>query len=203
MTPTSLPLLVVFLGSFLEGELVIVAGAILSARQGAGMTPWEIGGAAVAGTMVGDQLVYWIGRLVKDPQDFELRGRRLLDDRRTRVLEESLESHGMQAVFLFRYAFGLRTLGYFVAGVLRMSYIRFFVADLAGSGTWVAILVALGYGVGRPILRALREGWALAITVPVALVIVWAVIRIQRRLESASTRYASRSDEGSSMEESP
>lgn len=200
MSPASGPLIVVFLGSFLEGELVIVAAAILSARVGSGITPWEVGVAAVAGTMLGDQLVYWVGRLVKDPHGFELRGRRLLDDDRVGALEKSLESHGIEAVFLLRYAFGLRTLGYFVAGVLRMPYARFFGADLAGSGSWVAILVALGYGVGRPILRALREGWGLAVTVPVALVLVWGVIRVQCRLKGSPTRYTSRVDEELSME---
>ena len=183
MNPTSFPLVAVFLGSLLEGELVIVAAALLSARRGSNLTPWAVAAAATLGTIVGDQTMYWLGRLVKDPYTFEIRGRRLLEGKRVEMLEHNLEAHGMKAVFLFRYAFGLRTVGYFLAGALRMPYGRFCVADTAGSASWVAILVALGYAVGLPILRALREGWALALTLPVALLLVWGVIRLQRRFD--------------------
>lgn len=182
MRPVSV-LIAVFLGSLLEGELVIVAGAMLSARQGASLTPWTVALAATLGTMAGDQAVYWLGRALKDPYQFEFRGRRVLEGARVEALQRNLEAHGMKAVFLFRYAFGLRTVGYFLAGTLRMHYGRFSLADSAASVTWVGILVALGYLVGRPILHALREGWALAIGIPVALLLVWLVIRIQRRFE--------------------
>jgi membrane protein DedA with SNARE-associated domain len=94
----------------------------------------------------------------------------------------------MQAVFLFRYAFGLRTAGYFLAGALRMPYGRFFLADTAGSASWVAVLVLLGYWVGRPILRALREGWGLAVTIPVAVLLAWGLIRLQRRVDGRGSR---------------
>ena len=181
----SFPLVAVFLGSLLEGEIVIVAGALLSARPGTSFTPWGVAAAATLGTMLGDQICSWLGRLVKDPYSFEIRGRRLLGGHRTEVLQRSIEDHGMKAVFLFRYAFGLRTAGYFLAGALRMPPVRFTLADAAGSSTWVGILVGLGYLVGRPILRALREGWALLVTVPVALLLAWGLIRLQRRFEAA------------------
>lgn len=188
MSLGSFPLLAVFLGSLLEGEMVIVAGAMLSTRQTTSFTPGGVAVAAILGTMLGDQICYWLGRLVKDPYSFRLRGRRVLEGRRTEVLRRSIEDHGMKAVFLFRYAFGLRTAGYFLAGALRMPALRFTLADAAGSSTWVGILVALGYLVGRPILRVLREGWALLVTLPVALLLAWGLIRLQRRFEAAQER---------------
>jgi membrane protein DedA with SNARE-associated domain len=177
-------LLAVVTGSLLEGEVVIVGFAVLAAAPSFPLRPLEVGAAGLAGTLLGDQAVYWIGRLVPDPSKFRFRRRPLLTDERRRHLERFFRRHGPKTVFFLRYAFGLRTVGYFSAGALGMRWGRFALADLAGAASWVAVLVALGYGVGRPVLRLLRDDSALLfLAVPVTAALVALVIWVQRRFE--------------------
>lgn len=176
-------LLVVFTGSLLEGEVVLVGFGVLAAAASVPLHPLAVGAAGLAGTVAGDQAVYWIGRLSRNPATFRFRGRPVLRPDRRRELERFFERHGKKTVFFLRYAFGLRTVGYFFAGALRMGWRGFALADLAGAASWVALLVGLGYLVGRPVLRLVREGEGLLLAVPVTAALVALVIWAQRRFE--------------------
>ncbi len=177
-------LLVLFAGSLLEGEVVIVGFAVLASAPRFPLSPLVVALAGLAGTLVGDETVYWIGRLAKDPTTFRFRRRPVLSPERRRELDRFFEEHGSKAVFFLRYAFGLRTVGYFFAGALRMRWRRFVVADLLGAGSWVALLVLLGYLVGRPVLRLVEEGGAgFLLAVPLTAGVVWLVIWLQRYFE--------------------
>jgi membrane protein DedA with SNARE-associated domain len=176
-------LLLVAAGAFLEGEVVLVGVAVLAAAPGFPLHPLTLAGAGLAGTVAGDQAVYWVGRLVKDPSSVRFRGRPLLRPERRLELERFFRRHGRKTVFFLRYAFGLRTVGYFFAGALRMEWRRFALADLAGAATWVGLLVALGYFLGRPILRLVDDPVDLLLALPVTAVLVALVIWAQRRFE--------------------
>jgi len=170
-------------GSLLEGEVVIVGFAVLSAGPRFPLGPLAVASAGVVGTVIGDQAVYWIGRLARDPYRFTFRGRPVLGKERVRTLEHFFAEHGKKTVFFLRYAFGLRTVGYFFAGAMRMRWSRFALSDLLGAVSWVGLLVGLGYLVGRPVLRAVEEGWGLAVAIPVTALLVGLVIWFQKRLE--------------------
>ena len=179
-------LLLVVVGSLLEGEVVLVGVAVLAAAPSFPLHPLAVAGAGIAGTVAGDQAVYWVGRLVKDPSTVRFRGRPLLRPERRLELERFFALHGRKTVFFLRYAFGLRIVGYFFAGALRMEWRRFTAADLAGAATWVGLLVALGYVLGRPVLRLVDEPEDLLLALPVTVVLVAAVIWAQRRFERRS-----------------
>lgn len=176
-------LLVVAAGSLFEGEVVLVGFAVLAAAPSFPLHPLTVMAAGLAGTVAGDQAVYWVGRLVKDPTTFRFRGRPILRPERRAELERFFHRHGRKTVFFLRYAFGLRTVGYFFAGALRMDWRRFALADLAGAATWVGILVALGYFLGRPIIRLVDDPLDLLLALPVTAVLVALVIWAQRRFE--------------------
>lgn len=176
-------LLVVFTGSLLEGEVVLVGFGVLAAAPSFPLHPVTVGVAGVVGTVVGDQIVYWVGRLSKDATAFRFRGRPVLRPERRAELERFFARHGQTTIFFLRYAFGLRTVGYFFAGALRMQWRSFAVADLAGAATWVALLVGVGYLAGRPVLRLVQDGAGLLLAVPVTAAVVAAVIWAQRRFE--------------------
>jgi membrane-associated protein len=175
----------VFTGSLLEGEVVLVGFGVLAATARFPLHPLAVAGAGLLGTMVGDQAVYWVGRLSKDPTQIRWRGKRVLSEERRRTLESFFDRHGKTTVFFLRYAFGLRTVGYFFAGALGMSWRGFFVADFLGALTWTGLLVGLGYVVGRPVLRLVEDGHGLLLALPVTLALVLLVIWIQRKLEKA------------------
>lgn len=177
-------LLVVASGSLFEGEVVLVGFGVLAAAPGFPLHPLAVAAAGLAGTVAGDQAVYWLGRLVRDPERIRFRGRPLLRPERFREFERFFARHGGKTVFFLRYAFGLRTVGYFCAGAARMSWRSFLLADTAGAASWVALLVALGYLVGRPVLRLVREGEEVFLAVPLAALLVVLVIWAQRRFEA-------------------
>ena len=162
----------IFTGSLLEGEVVLVGFGVLAAAASFPLHPVAVAAAGIAGTVVGDQAVYWVGRLAKDPTTFHFRGKPVLRPDRRRTLERFFERHGKKTVFFLRYAFGLRTVGYFFAGAVRMGWRGFALADLAGAASWVALLVGAGYLVGRPVLRLVQEGEGLLLAVPVTAVVV-------------------------------
>lgn len=175
--------LTIVAGSLLEGEVVIVGFAVLAAAASFPLHPAAVAGGAILGTQIGDQAMYWIGRLAKDPSELRFGGRRLLDPARRAHLERFFRDHGTKTVFALRYAFGLRTVGYLSAGAMRMSWRRFFLADLAATITWVALLVGLGYVAGRPFLRLVEGGAGLFLALPVTAFVVGLVIWFQRRFE--------------------
>jgi len=176
-------LLVVFTGSLLEGEAVLVGFGVLAAAASFPLNPVAIALAGIVGTVAGDQAVYWVGRLAKDPTTLGFRGRPVLRPERRRILERFFERHGKKTVFFLRYAFGLRTVGYFFAGALRMRWRGFTFADLAGAASWVSLLVAVGYLIGRPVLHLVREGEGFLLAIPVTAAVVAVVIWAQRRFE--------------------
>lgn len=176
-------LALVFTGSLLEGEVVLVGFGVLAASARFPLHPLAVAGAGFLGTLAGDQAVYWVGRLSKDPTQIRWRGKRVLSQERRRTLETFFALHGKTTVFFLRYAFGLRTVGYFFAGALRMGWRGFFIADFLGALTWTGLLVGLGYLVGRPILRLVENGHGLLLALPVTAVLVLLVIWVQRKLE--------------------
>lgn len=175
--------LVVASGSLFEGEIVVVGFAVLSAAPSFPLGPLAVAAAGLTGTLIGDQAAFWLGRTVRDPFRFRFRGKRVLSAERVATLERFFAEHGRKTVFLLRFAFGLRTVGYFFAGAMKMPWRRFTLSELPAAVCWVGALVSLGHVVGRPVVRLVEEGWALAVAVPVTAVLVGLVIWFQKRME--------------------
>lgn len=97
---------------------------------------------------LGDHLGYWLGRRGGRPL-LERYGRRLLISPRTlRRADRFFARYGQGAVFLGRFVTGLRFLAGPLAGVSRMPYRRFLLANLAGAVVWVSLAVSVGYALG-------------------------------------------------------
>lgn len=139
---------VIFLlvGSFgfpLPEEIVLLILGYLSASTFINF--W--GGVAVAilGILLGNNFSYWI---------FRQQGRPFLDKwghlihlpvERVATIEQKWEKHGARAVFISRFMLGFRFLGPVVAGLTKMSWLKFFLVDLAGVVIWVLVNNTVGY----------------------------------------------------------
>lgn len=94
--------------------------------------------------LIGDSIPYWLGRRYGLGA---LRSRliaKVLHPERFAALERRFAAHGNWAVFTCRFLPGLRIPGYFVAGTMKMSYLRFMLLDSLGVLLSVPISIYLG-----------------------------------------------------------
>jgi membrane protein DedA with SNARE-associated domain len=137
------------LGIPLPGEIVLVAAALLSSRQGT-VNPVVLGACASAGAVVGDSTGYAIGRKGGRPLLVWL-GRKFpkhFGPGHVATAERSFERWGMWAVFFGRFVALLRIFAGPLAGVLRMPYWKFLIANLLGGVIWAGGTTAVIYYVG-------------------------------------------------------
>jgi membrane-associated protein len=136
----------VFLGFVFPGELALVLGGVIA---GQGHVPvLAVAAAGIAGAAAGDTIGYLVG---------ERWGRRILDSTIGRFVraerldraQHALSRRGGWAVLVGRFTVALRVLVPGLAGMGRMPYRRFLLANLTGAVLWGAMMVAAGYLAGN------------------------------------------------------
>lgn len=155
-TPAWLAMLVVFavpalessafLGFIFPGEMAALLGGVVASH---GHVPLAgVMAAGIGGAIAGDAIGYLIGRRW---------GRRVLDSTLGRLInaehldraESALFRHGSWAVFLGRFTVALRVMIPGLAGMARMPYRRFAIANVTGGALWGATTVLAGYLAGN------------------------------------------------------
>lgn len=155
-TPAWLALLVVFalpalessafLGFIFPGEMAVLLGGVVASQ---GHVPLSaVMAAAISGAVTGDAIGYVVGRRW---------GRRILDSTLGHFVnaehldraEHALARRSGWAVFLGRFTVALRVLIPGLAGMARMPYRRFALANITGGALWGATMVLAGYLAGN------------------------------------------------------
>lgn len=137
------------LGIPLPGEIILVSAALLSSQHG-GIDPLVLGVCASAGAVIGDSIGYAIGRKGGLPLLAWL-GRKFpkhFSEGHVATAERSFQKWGMWAVFFGRFVALLRIFAGPLAGVLRMPYWKFLIANLLGGIVWAGGTTAVIYYVG-------------------------------------------------------
>jgi len=166
-------LLVIGLGAFLEGPIVTVAAAALA---GAGQLPWwGVWLAAVVADVVGDTLLYALGRHGDRPAVARVLVRLGLSDARREALTREVHTH------LPRIVVGAKLVdigaipAYLAAGLANVGYQRFLSWIIPATAVRAAVLVGIGYAAGDRLAADLESRpWLLVvagIAVGVALVV--------------------------------
>ncbi len=143
--------LAVFVGTFFEGETILVLGGF-AAHRGYLELPYVML-AAFVGTFMGDQLYYFIGRRW---------GVRLLE-KRPRWRERSAKAmallHKYDVIFIlsFRFIYGVRSVSPFVIGMSGISPMRFMPLNLIAAFIWAIAVGLLGYLFGEVFQRYMAE----------------------------------------------
>ncbi|MDK1344756.1 DedA family protein [Streptomyces sp. 378] len=137
------------LGIPLPGEIILVSSALLASQHGE-IDPVVLGASATAGAIIGDSIGYAIGRKggrpllawlgTKFPKHFS--------EGHIATAERSFEKWGMGAVFFGRFVALLRIFAGPLAGVLRMPYWKFLIANVLGGIVWAGGTTAVIYYVG-------------------------------------------------------
>ncbi|HBH87518.1 MAG TPA: DedA family protein [Syntrophaceae bacterium] len=100
--------------------------------------------AAVAGNTVN----YAIGNFV-GPKVFHKENVRFLNKEYLNRAHEFYEKHGGKTIVLARFIPIIRTFAPFVAGIGKMTYVRFTLYNVLGSVAWITIFVVGGYYFGN------------------------------------------------------
>jgi membrane-associated protein len=140
-----------------------------------------------AAAVIGDNTNYWIGYNV-GPKVFHKENVRFLNKKHLDRTHRFFEKYGVKAIIIARFVPIVRTFTPFVAGIGRMSYLRFLRWDIAGGLLWVFVGVWSGYFFGN--IRFVREHFSLVILAIVIISIMPAVIEYlrHRRQERAARR---------------
>ena len=174
--------LAVAIGSFLEGETVLVLSGFAAHR---GYMEFRyVVLAAFIGSLAGDQLYFFLGRT----QGAAFLVRRPRWQARVEKVHEVLERR--QALFIIAFRFGLvwgfRTVAPFVIGMSRVPTFRFVLFNTIGAALWALSIGALGYFFGHglelllgDVKRYEREAFLFLVALGVGLWI-WRFLRRRR-----------------------
>jgi membrane protein DedA with SNARE-associated domain len=134
---------VILVGTFLEGETILIMAGF-AAHGGYLYLPWVVG-VATAGSFMGDQLYFYLGR--RYGWDILNRFPRI-KPRASRV-QMLLQRYHSPLILGIRFLYGLRIVGPLAIGMTSVSRIRFFSLNLLGAIVWATLIGGLGYMFGQ------------------------------------------------------
>lgn len=134
---------VLFLGTFLEGEAVLIFAGLL-ACQGY-LTLYGVILSAFAGSFLGDQFYFHLGRrngafLLKVFTNFSKKFRKGL---------RLIERYGSFVAFVSRFTYGFRILLPIILGMTDFPSRRFLWFNLASASVWATVFALAGYLFGK------------------------------------------------------
>lgn len=145
-------------------EVPLVFAGVLSS-QGA-LEPWLAFGSCLLGALLGDSIMYAIGRrfghtwLTQHPSVS-----RFIDADKEEEFEHVVQRHGFKVLVLTRFLVGVRGPVYYAAGAAKVPYLRFLMWDFIGATMVVSIVFGLAYRFGDGIAKIVREAEEVATVV--------------------------------------
>jgi membrane protein DedA with SNARE-associated domain len=141
----------IVVGTFLEGETVLVLGGI-AAHLGYLTLPGVII-AAFAGAIIGDETFFFLGR----QNGHAWLKRRPGWQRRAQRAMNLLHRHRIPMILGFRFVYGIRAVTPFVLGMSRVPVPQFIFLNLIGAGVWASAVGVAAYWFGAAIQPYLGE----------------------------------------------
>jgi membrane-associated protein len=133
---------------FPEDTTLILSGFLIAQRI---IKPIPAFLVVYSGLLITDFFLYWVGkkygRMVVEHKRF----RRMISPDRLSKLEEKFKKRDVWVILVGRHLLGLRAQIFLVAGVMRMSAIKFLVTDAATALLTIALMGGIGYAGGNSI----------------------------------------------------
>jgi membrane protein DedA with SNARE-associated domain len=130
------------LGLPLPGETILVLAAIYAATEPS-FNIWVVIAVAAFGAIIGDNIGYWLGSRYGYALLRRYGDRIGMFEPRIKLGQYLFLRHGAKVVFLGRFVALLRILAAFLAGLNRMPWRAFLMANAAGGIIWAAVF---GFG---------------------------------------------------------
>ncbi|HVU06312.1 MAG TPA: DedA family protein [Candidatus Paceibacterota bacterium] len=137
-------LVAVFLGTFFEGEIVVIAAGILASLEFLPLP--AVLAVAFAATFLGDQFFFFVGRQ-KGTAFLEKRHRRHWRKRAEKV-HDLIHNHQNKILFGYRFLYGLRIPTLFALGTSELPTKKFVLLNIVNSAVWTSLFVLGGYFFG-------------------------------------------------------
>lgn len=132
----------VLIGTFLEGETILIIAGYLSHRGYLDLPLVIL--AAFIGTLLGDQLYFYIGRI---------KGKAFLEKRphwqpKINRVQNLLDKHQTLLILGFRFIYGIRTVTPFILGMSKVSPLKYLLLNTCGALLWAIAFGLAGYYFG-------------------------------------------------------
>lgn len=134
---------VLFIGTFLEGEAILIMAGFLS-FQGY-LNPGGVILTAFAGSFLGDQFFFYLGRF----QGKSLLRRFHFIARRFREALRLIEKYGAFVAFISRFTYGFRIILPVILGITSLPSRTFLFINLGSALVWAVIFSMAGYLFGK------------------------------------------------------
>jgi membrane protein DedA with SNARE-associated domain len=178
------------LGIPLPGESALIAAALYAGTTHH-LSIAALAAVAACAAVIGDNAGYWIGK-TGGRRLAERYGRYVrLDRARLKVGRYLFARHGVKVVFFGRFVAVLRTYAAFLAGLSRMRWSRFLLANAAGGAVWSAFYAFGAYALGSAASSIGSTitivGWAVAGVLTAATIVIGrrSLRRLEQRAEAA------------------
>lgn len=140
------------MGVPLPGEAVLVLASLYAGTQHH-LNIWAVIGSAAAGAVIGDNIGYVLGRTFGYPLLLRFGPYLGLSEKRIKLGQYLFLRHGGKVVFFGRFISVLRIFAAFLAGVNRMEWRRFLVANAAGGVAWSTLYGLTAYTFGAAVMH--------------------------------------------------
>jgi len=138
---------------FPEDATLILTGFLVAQDV---MKPVHAFLAVYPGLLISDFFLYWVSKKYGRMLILHKRFQKIISPQQLSRLEEKFKKRGVWVVLIGRHFLGLRAQIFLVAGVMRMSAIKFLLADGATSLLTIGIMCGIGY-VGGNSMEILKQ----------------------------------------------
>jgi membrane protein DedA with SNARE-associated domain len=151
-------LLAAGIGFPIPEEIPVVTGGVWVASSDNALHWWIMLPFCIAGVVLSDGLLYGMGRFW-GPRLLEFRWikTRLLPPEKKRKIEDNFHKYGVKILLFARFLPAIRSPIFITAGVMRVSFARFLVADGIYAIPGVSLLFFLGYWFTDQFQRAVER----------------------------------------------
>jgi membrane protein DedA with SNARE-associated domain len=137
--------LALFIGTFLEGETILIIAAYLASK---GMLNiYLVTLSAVAGTILGDQTYFYIGRI----QGISFIQKRPNLKKKWVRISGLIERRENIIILAYRFVYGFRNITPFALGILNIHAMKFLILNVIAATVWAISFSVLGYTFGAMI----------------------------------------------------
>ena len=133
-----------------------------------------------SGLLISDFFLYWVGKKYGRMLVLQKRFQKIISSEQIAGLEEKFKRRGVWVVLIGRHFLGLRAQIFWVAGVMRMSAIKFLLADGATSLFTIALMGGIGYAGGNSVeilKKNVKRIEHIAILILAILVTAWIIYK--------------------------